>query len=564
MSSSTSLPSISQSMLTHKNNFKVADQDRGEDIPTSPGSMCESEFILEKPRMPSSTPSRTNAAKRKAEQDRQARDERNLRRSRGPEVLDNELRQMNHEQKATPRMPAHPRKRMRTPSETRDAGLRPRTESTNVSSDSEDKVPEEKPRGRIPAMETSTFWSCSTLAAQTFPVSAMRSKVNLGGNNTSTREISHPVYLTLGAIPSGVIVSDLTIRGVVRVNFTDPDCKAGKTPKIPANARNRRRTSLPDIPRNYEAALPSSARPSTAAGSYANIRRFTPINSNQNPGENLSMPTQRDNRENENVIKRHYKDQAIEVDADADADTDAWDPDEDGSAVPDRDEDPLLDLDEKAEVMLSQIINLVRSPREWLDFLDSGDYRISRGSLVVKGAGHVNDAKDILHYLIHKINDNPAKKYEPLVNEYEAIWVDTNTAGDPKSFRAPQIWEPYSVLMDSDTEKNLDNTPFADKVAVCMALWKDIVDKLPFLFLDRRLKTAPRHWSFVVLLVLTCVPQPDLCEALGITTNYTSGLRKQVFDLLDHLCNEWEEYKHFTAPEITEIWDHLHNKFLVA
>jgi hypothetical protein len=575
-------------MLTHNHNLKMADEDRRDDLPSSPGSMSEGEMISElepntkPPRKPSSTPGPTSATKRKAEQDQQARRERYLRRSRGPEDLGKELQQVDDQQKATPREPVHPRKRVRTPSDTRDAPLSPRNEPIHIFSESEDSegdVPANKPRSCTPTFETSTYLSTATLAAQNFRVSDIHSTINLGGDNTFTGEAPRSDKLKSAATTDHgvrVDVSDGTIRGVVPLDYTDPNRKKGKTPRSSGIPRGSRHASLSagDINCVTEVAPSSSGRPPTAADSHANTRCFTAINANQHLDADLTLPTQQSNCEDVDAVHEHGRDHAIGADADTndvtkdqDDDTDAWASDENELVVSARDSAPALALDQKAEIMLSHIINLARSPREWLDFLSPADYHISRGCLIAKDAGHLENAKDVLQYLIHRISDAPGKKYERLIYEYEAIWVDLNTAGAPKTFCTPQIWEPFSVLVNTDPDKTLDSMSFADKVAVCIVLWRDIVNKLPFLFSDRTLQSAPRRWSFVVLLVLTCAPQEELCDALGISTisaEYNSVVRKQVFDLLDHLCIECEEFQNLTAPEVLQIWDCLHKKFLMA
>jgi hypothetical protein len=229
------------------------------------------------------------------------------------------------------------------------------------------------------------------------------------------------------------------------------------------------------------------------------------------------------------------------------------------------DDDKLLmsDLDEDAEAMLSHIIRLAGLPGEWLHFLESDDYTISCGESTVREAGHSHDAKDVLQYLLRKVNDVSAPQYYNTYVDYENIHVTTNNVRNPRIHSAPEIWTPFCSLHKLLNQR--DELSFSTKAAECNAIWKDVVDKTPFLFEIRRLPYAPRHWSFVVLYVNTCAPQLALCQVLaGVNATHEWVYREQVLELLGLLCRQVDDYKSHTVGEIVQIWDHLHKKLLKA
>jgi hypothetical protein len=230
---------------------------------------------------------------------------------------------------------------------------------------------------------------------------------------------------------------------------------------------------------------------------------------------------------------------------------------------PERGEESTSTLDKEAEEMLSQIIRLASLPGEWLHFLESDDYTISRGETTAREAGHSDDAKDVLHYLFHKIKDLSVPQYHNTSVDYENIHVTSNAARNSRTHTAPEIWTPFCSLHKLFNEQ--DNLEFSRKAAKCNALWSDVVDKAPFLFETRRLAYAPRHWSFVVLFVNTCAPQPAVCQALSrANATHEWVYRDQVLNLIGRLCREVGGYKSHTVGDIVQIWDHLHKKLLKA
>jgi hypothetical protein len=321
----------------------------------------------------------------------------------------------------------------------------------------------------------------------------------------------------------------------------------------------RRHASVPNTPRTVGLVAAGSLRPSTAVGGLSGGSEFEymrrsaghrgsinreGITCELEPGETAPNPTQ-------NFIDEHENDDLMSAD--------------EGYITTFSDDDKLLtpDLDKEAEAMLSHIIRLACLPGEWLRFLESDDYTISRGESTVREAGHSHDAKDVLQYHLRKVNDLSAPQYCNTYVDYENIYVTSNTVRNSRTHSAPGIWTPFCSLHKLLNKR--DELSFSSKAAECNAVWKDVVNKTPFLFETRRTPYAQRHWSFVVLFVNTCAPQLTLCQALtGAIETHEWVYRDQVLGLLGHFCREIKDYKGHSMGEIVQIWDHLHHKLLKA
>jgi hypothetical protein len=219
--------------------------------------------------------------------------------------------------------------------------------------------------------------------------------------------------------------------------------------------------------------------------------------------------------------------------------------------TPPQNKETVPGLDRKAEAMLTYIIRLASLPGEWIKFLDPEDYKITSGHVVVDQVLQ-SDVKEIFKQLMR---DG--------VSTSMMLEINTDRAKRSNPIPAHQILEPYHQLRS--LFEQLHKMPFASKASECNSLWKDIIDKAPYLFERRRLLDQPRHWSFVVLLVNTCASQSTLCHALGsVNATHEWVYREQMMYLLGKLCREIEEYKHLTAPEVMAIWDHLQKRFLKA
>jgi hypothetical protein len=391
----------------------------------------------------------------------------------------------------------------------------------------------------------------------TLPALPLRSTAGSEVNDDFIGEGNQSARPTLQVTPKRMIVSKAPSQAAP-LECTDVNRKQEMTNHT-SGTPPRRHASVPSIPRTFGLVAASSLRSSTAvcglsggsefeyvrrsAGHRGSINREG-ITCELEPDETAPNPTQ-------NFIDEHENDDLMSAD--------------EGYITTFSDDDKLLtpDLDKEAEAMLSHIIRLACLPGEWLRFLESDDYTISRGESTVREAGHSHDAKDVLQYLLRKVNDLSAPRYCNTYVDYENIYVTSNTVRNSRTHSAPEIWTPFCSLHKLLNKR--DELSFSSKAAECNAVWKDVVDKTPFLFETQRTPYAQRHWSFVVLFVNTCAPQLTLCQALtGANETHEWVYRDQVLGLLGHLCREIKDYKGHTVGEIVQIWDHLHHKLLKA
>jgi hypothetical protein len=224
------------------------------------------------------------------------------------------------------------------------------------------------------------------------------------------------------------------------------------------------------------------------------------------------------------------------------------------------------ELDRKVDAMLTHIIDLACRATEWLDYLSPQDYIINpRDYSIAEEAGHY-DAYSLLRAAFHKIDDDSAKQYNELMFPYGKIEVALKLQDKPSYIAITKVWEPYSslALLFEKQSRML----FAGKAKVCSSLWKEVVSKAPYLFYarqDRRFIRRPRKWSFVVLFVITCASQMELKKALGVLAlgeDHSKTYHDQVSDSLKLLRHGHKEYATMTTPDITFIWNCLHEKLL--
>jgi hypothetical protein len=305
----------------------------------------------------------------------------------------------------------------------------------------------------------------------------------------------------------------------------------------------------------------SSASPSTAAGVRAGASDFESIHHGiVNHESNNSDYTRREsiNTESAYCDPINHEREPSEVAPTSTRNTidgyeygDSTDTDQGYFTPPQSHEKTVPGLDRKAEAMLTYVIRLASLPGEWIKFLDPEDYKITSGHVVVDEVLQ-SDVKEVFKQLMR---DG--------VSTSMMLEINTDRAKRSNPIPAHQILEPYHQLRS--LFEQLHKMPFDSKASECNSLWKEIIDKAPYLFERRRLLDQPRHWSFVVLLVNTCAPQPTLGHALR-TVNATHEwvYREQMMYLLGKLCHEIEEYKHLTAPEVMTIWDHLQKRLLKA
>jgi hypothetical protein len=305
----------------------------------------------------------------------------------------------------------------------------------------------------------------------------------------------------------------------------------------------------------------SSARPSTAAGGRAGASDFESIrrgtvnyesnNSDYTHRESINTGSSYCDSINNEREPREVAPKPMPNTIDGYKYGDSTDTDKDYTKYPQNKKEPKLDLDRTAEAMLSHIIRLASLPGEWIKFLDLEDYKIASGHDVVDEVLQ-SDVKDIFKQLMRDE-----------VSTSMMFEINTDRVKRSNPIPAHRVLEPCHQLRS--LFEQLHKMTFVSKASEYNSLWKNIIDKAPYLFERRRLLDQPRHWSFVVLLVNTCASQSTLCHALrSVNATHEWVYREQMMYLLGKLCREIEEYKHLTAAEVMAIWDHLQKRLLKA
>ncbi|KAH7382423.1 hypothetical protein DE146DRAFT_226713 [Phaeosphaeria sp. MPI-PUGE-AT-0046c] len=220
--------------------------------------------------------------------------------------------------------------------------------------------------------------------------------------------------------------------------------------------------------------------------------------------------------------------------------------------------------DGDARTMLEHIIELAHDPRQWAHFIGR-DYKITRGAAPAKRDGHSN-AGSLLYYIFHKINDHPGRSYKRLAIDHENTRVTLNAPGASAELPSPAIFKPYSDL--SRIFDDMSTMNFSDTAKALHLLCKDIARNAKYLFLNREAArcfiTEPElDWSFVVLLVITVLPQPELFDALrefGFSNKKHFRIHKdQICDLLKYLCSNSPRgyYEDWTPSKVFCVWERL-------
>lgn len=214
------------------------------------------------------------------------------------------------------------------------------------------------------------------------------------------------------------------------------------------------------------------------------------------------------------------------------------------------------------ENMLHDIISQACEPREWLQFIGRKDYKIADGRLDLQHSGH-RDIASLLHAIFHKINDTADRKYSPTRINHRNIHLQLNTADDSPAIASPDIFKAYSGL--SDLLRNSDMS-FVELAKEVKFLCQDIAENAKYLFLRfdevRGFPTKPDlEWSFVVLLAITVLSQPELYDALpepraNKEMQYLT-YQDQISDLLKYLRHNSDKYRHWSTAKITRVWECL-------
>lgn len=224
--------------------------------------------------------------------------------------------------------------------------------------------------------------------------------------------------------------------------------------------------------------------------------------------------------------------------------------------------------DQDAKNMLHDIIEHAYEPRQWLHFIGRNDYKIADGAAIFKEGGHRN-VGSLLHAVFHKINDTPQQKYVQSIILYDNIYVKLNSAAASPHISCPNIFKSYGDLSSIFDEKS--NMSFPELAKRVKPLCKGIAQGVKYLFLTREdtrcFITEPElDWSFVVLLVITVLSQPELfayLQELGFTKEKHSRIYEdQVSDLLKYLRHNSKrgKYKGWSTTRITRGWERLQEK----
>jgi len=223
---------------------------------------------------------------------------------------------------------------------------------------------------------------------------------------------------------------------------------------------------------------------------------------------------------------------------------------------------PIASLKDDEAKILQHILELANNTREWLDFLGQSDYDFDIGKKLATDLEYAN-AYDVLTDAFRKVKGSTLSRDENthFAPESMTFKLAVLSAG-ARSYSPTEIWHSYIEM--AALHRALPCVTPSEIARRCKALWKTIVTRAPYLFLDQGDRKfpmrPPKHdHSFVVLLVMTVTPEQELTASLnGLVP---PGQPSEIYnDRLTRLIEDLQEerYPNHRPSDVRKIWNRLH------